>query len=127
MHDLHSRSLAAGLPFSAWVELFKGGYVKRIIGMFLVIAVLAGVAFTAQVWSDRTQPGPLANLPGTGALQMVGFVLSEPASIVLSSLILLGSTTMLRRRRTQQRDLLQVRRPTWQFLAGSGGNIKEVV
>jgi hypothetical protein len=84
---------------------------------------LAGGAFTAQLWISPATPSP----GFLGALQIDGFALPEPAAIMLTSIVLLGSTTLLRRRLAQRQSLLQVKKPKWQILGAAGGNIKEVV
>ena len=77
---------------------------KRSLVAVLGVVLLAGAAFTAEVWSVRTpdqksSPSALATLVAN--VQVNG--LPEPASIVFSSLILLGGTTVWRRRRTNRR------------------------
>jgi hypothetical protein len=96
---------------------------RQIIGVFFAIVGLAGGAFTAQLWMSpaTTSPGFL------GALQLEGFDVSEPGIIMLASAVLLGSTTLLRRRLTHRRSLLQVKKPKWQILRETGGNINEVI
>ena len=82
---------------------------KRIVGLFLAIALLTGGAFTAQLLSGQapgsnaqaSSPNPIAALIST--VQMNGLPLPEPVSIVLSSLVLLGSTTLLRHYRMNRR------------------------
>jgi hypothetical protein len=75
--------------------------VKRIIETVLAVALLAGVAFAAQMFTSRvparTSASDVTSLAAT--LKTDGLRLPEPISIVLSSLILLGGTTMLRRHR----------------------------
>lgn len=96
---------------------------KRIIGLILTLVVLAGAAFTAQLWIDSAASGAESH----GALQIGYFPLSEPASIVLSSIVLLASTTVLRRRHTQRRQVIEVKEPKWRFVPGSGRDVKEVI
>jgi ABC-type Mn2+/Zn2+ transport system permease subunit len=93
---------------------------KRVMGVLLAIAVLAGVAFTAQLWSARPPgenvPASTGNPLGSfiGAVQMSGFPLpDETVSIVLSSLVLLGSTTLLRRHLTNRQALRKISKPKW--------------
>jgi hypothetical protein len=76
--------------------------VKRAIGTVLAIALLAGMAFAAQMMTRRApaqtgtaDSGAVSAILSTGGLHH----LPEPISIVLSSLILLGGTTVLRRAR----------------------------
>jgi hypothetical protein len=97
--------------------------VKRIAGVILAIAVLAGGAFTAQLWMvpGGSSPGFLA------ALQMDEFTISEPAGIMLASAALFGFTTLLRRHRDSRQAVLRVKKPKWQVLSGAGGNFKEVI
>ncbi len=68
--------------------------------------MLTGVAFTAEAWSARTpdqRSSPSAFAAWIANVQMNGFPLPEPASIILSSLVLLGASTAWRRRRTNRR------------------------
>lgn len=87
----------------------EGGGVKRLIGILLTIALLTGVPFTTELFGGRV---PVAQAPAGAAnyiaawianIQMNGFPLPEPVSIMLLSLILLGGTTLLRRHRTNRR------------------------
>ena len=96
---------------------------KRIAGVVLTIMLLAGTAFTAQIWIDRPQSGATEH----STVQIANFPFSEPVSIVLSSIVLLGSTTMLRRRRTHRSEVLEVKEPRWRFLPAGGTNAKEVI
>jgi hypothetical protein len=101
--------------------------VKRIITLILTLVVVAGAAFTAQLWIDRSPLGATFGTESRGAFQIGYFPLSEPASIVLSSIVLLASTTVLRRRHTQRRQVMEVKEPKWRFLPGNGRDIKEVI
>jgi hypothetical protein len=79
---------------------------KRLFVAILGVALLTGVAFTAELWNVRTpdQKGsPSALTAFVTNMQMEGFPLPEPASIIVSSLVLLGGTTVWRRRRTNRR------------------------
>lgn len=96
---------------------------RRIAQMILVVAVLTGGAFTAQLWiaPAKASPGFL------GALQIGDLAMSEPVGIMLASALLFGSTTLLRRRRAnRQASLRIVPRPTW-ILPETGGKINEAV
>lgn len=82
---------------------------KRIFGILVAVALLTGVAFTTQLLGNMAPP---AKAPAGAAgyiaawiadIQMNGLPLPEPVSIMLSSILLLGSTTLLRRRRTSRR------------------------
>lgn len=77
---------------------------KRLFVAILGVALLTGVAFTAELWNVGT-PGqkgsPNALTAFITNMQVDGF--PEPASIIVSSLVLLGGTTLWRRRRTNHR------------------------
>jgi hypothetical protein len=83
--------------------------VRRAFGFILAVVLLVGAAFTAEAWGSRTPAGkasaaPLGHFSAfVTNLQMNGLPLPEPATIVLSSLVLLGSTTLLRRHRSNRR------------------------
>ncbi len=73
---------------------------------FLVVLMLTGVTFTAEAWSARAPyqgSSPSALAAWIANVQMNGLPLPEPASIILSSLVLLGGATAWRRRRTNRR------------------------
>lgn len=80
---------------------------KRIVGLLMAIALLTGAAFTAQRLTSQapgSNPGASVSNPVAAFIDFVqpdGF--SEPVSIMLSSLVLLGSTTLLRRYRMSRR------------------------
>ena len=82
---------------------------KRLFGILVTIALLAGVAFTTQLLGGMAPParppvGAAAHIAAWIAdIQMNGFPLPEPVSIVLTSALLLGGTTLLRRRRANRR------------------------
>ena len=78
---------------------------KRVFVALLIIALVTGIALPAvlrnRVFTASMQNGAAGNsLPH---LQMNVISIPEPASIVLSSLVLLGSITLLRRHRLTRR------------------------
>jgi hypothetical protein len=76
---------------------------KRLIAAWLAIGLLAGIAISAQRLFNRA-PAPAAQINATALTGASNgsdpfASIPEQLSIVLSSLVLLGSTTLLRRRR----------------------------
>lgn len=80
---------------------------KRTLILLLVLALFTGIALTAQVLSNRAlAAGKIdASSSGWSYLQMNVIAIPEPVSIVLSSMVLLGSITLLRRHRLARREL----------------------
>lgn len=94
-------------------EMQRSSIVKRGLGWLLAIAFLIGIVSFTQVSSNRIlaaspQNGPAVRIgvSNTSAphVQIDGFPIPEPVSIVLSSFLLLGATTLLRRSRVNRRS-----------------------
>jgi len=77
---------------------------KRLITAFIALALLTGVALTTQtlILASSTHSSSVPMSAST-TVQLNGFPIPEPVSIVLSSLALLGWTTFLRRNRLNRR------------------------
>jgi hypothetical protein len=80
---------------------------KRTLILLLILALFTGIALTAQVLSSRALAAGKIGASGSGwsYVQMNVIAIPEPAAIVLSSIVLLGSITLLRRHRLTRREL----------------------